>query len=119
MSGIPERSGVPRCVRSIQSIRSDRRVVAGSWPASRSDVEAEHHAALVMLGDVAVGHPTARVRDVEQDVDRLTGADEHGVLPGQVRFHDVVAREDHEPAGPVDVERVWHGVVGVHLVDEA
>jgi hypothetical protein len=29
--GIPERSALPRCVRSIQWIRSDRWVVAGSW----------------------------------------------------------------------------------------
>ena len=31
MLGIPERSALPRCVRSIQWIRSDRWVVAGSW----------------------------------------------------------------------------------------
>ena len=49
-------------------------------------VEAEHHAALVVLGDVAVGHPAPGVGDVEQDVDGLAGADEHGVLPDQVRL---------------------------------
>src|SRR5437868_10665347 len=43
----------------------------------RCDVEAEHHPALVMLGDVAVRHPPARIRDVEQDVDGLASADEH------------------------------------------
>src|SRR3954451_8113974 len=42
-------------------------------------VEAEHHAALVVLGDVAVGHPEPGVGHVEQDVDRLAGLDEHGV----------------------------------------
>src|SRR4051794_34556209 len=47
------------------------------------DVEAEHHPALMVFGDVAVGHPPARVRHVEQDVDRLAGAHEHRVLPDE------------------------------------
>ncbi len=47
----------------------------------------------MVLGDVAVRHPAARVRDVEQDVDGLAGADEHCVLPHEVRFDGVVARE--------------------------
>ena len=33
------------------------------------NVEAEHHAALVVLGDVTVRHPQAGVRDIEEDVD--------------------------------------------------
>jgi hypothetical protein len=48
----------------------------GSLAFCRGDVEAEHHPALVMLGDVAVGHPATRVRHVEQDLDRLAGAAE-------------------------------------------
>src|SRR5215218_6200119 len=87
-------------------------------PASRSDVEAEHHPALVMLGDVAMRHPTTGVRDVQEDVDRLACADEDGVLPDEVRLDDPVPREDEEAAGAVYVEWVWHRVVGVHLVDE-
>jgi hypothetical protein len=47
----------------------------------RSDVEAEHHPALVMLGDVAVRHPEARVADVQEDVHPLPGTYEHSVLP--------------------------------------
>ena len=47
----------------------------------RVDVEAEHHAALVVLGDVAMRHPPSRIRDFEQDVDRLAGRDQHGVFP--------------------------------------
>ena len=35
------------------------------------DVEAEHHAALGVLGDVAVRHPQPRIGDVEQDVHGL------------------------------------------------
>jgi hypothetical protein len=38
------------------------------------DDEAEHHAALVVLGDVAVSHPVTGVGDLEQDVDGLAGA---------------------------------------------
>ena len=83
------------------------------------DVEAEHHAALVVLGDVAVRHPAAGVGDLEQDVDRLAGADEHRVAPHEVRLDLAVAGEDEEPPGTVDVERVVHRVVGVHLVDQA
>src|SRR2546423_8028759 len=71
---------------------------------ARRDVEAEHHAALVVLGDVAVRHPDADVGDVQQDVDRLAGADEHGVLPDQAGLDRPIAREDQEAAGAVDME---------------
>ena len=77
----------------------------------RSDVEAEHHAALVVFGDMAVRHPTTRVRDVEQDVNGLAGTDKDSVLPNEVWFHDIVAGEDEEATGPVDVERVWHRMI--------
>ena len=72
----------------------------------------------MVLGDVAVRHPATRVRDVEQDVDGLAGADEDGVLPDEVGLRDAVAGEDDEAAGAVDVERVVHRMVRVHLVDE-
>src|SRR5204863_2594142 len=58
-------------------------------PHLRLDVEAEHHPALVVLGDVAMRHPATRVRDVEEDVDRFAGAHEHRVLPDQVRLDHV------------------------------
>ena len=61
---------------------------------------------------------TPGVGDLQQDVHRLPGPHEHRVLPDQVRLGAAVAREDDEAAGPVDVERVVHRVVGVHLVDE-
>src|SRR3954462_15867592 len=77
------------------------------------DVEAEHLAALVVLGYVAVRHPAAGVRDIEQDVDDLAGAHEHRVRPDEVRVLDAVATEDKEAASAVDVERVVHRVVGV------
>jgi hypothetical protein len=86
-----------------------------SVAARRSDVEAEHHPALVVLGDVAVRHPTAGGRHVEQDVDGLAGSYE----PDEVLLRKVVAGEHDEAAGAVDVERVVHRVVGVHLVDQA
>ena len=57
-----------------------------------------------MLGDVAVCHPPTRVGDVEQDVDGLASTDNDSVLPNEVRFHDIVARQDEEAAGPVDVD---------------
>jgi hypothetical protein len=41
----------------------------------RIDREAEHHAALMMLGDGAVRHPASGIRDVEEDVDRLARPD--------------------------------------------
>ena len=46
------------------------------------------------------------------------GADEHGVLPDEVGLRNAVAGEDDEAAGAVDVERMVHRVVRVHLVDE-
>src|ERR1041384_8175748 len=45
-------------------------------------------------------------RDVEQDVDDLAGADEHGVLSHEILLACSVAGEDDEAAGPVDVEGV-------------
>src|SRR5690242_14494452 len=61
------------------------------------DVEAEHHAAFVVLGDVAVRHPQAGVRDVEQDVDGLAGTDQHGVLPDEALLGLAVSGQDQEP----------------------
>ena len=84
----------------------------------RGDVEVEHHPALVVLGDVAVRHPAPRVGDVQEDIDDLAGAHQHRVAPDQVRLRLAVAGEDQEAASPVDVERVVHRMVGVHLVDE-
>src|SRR6476619_7495104 len=82
------------------------------------DVEAEHHSALVVLGDVAMRHPSARIRDVEHDVDGFSCSHEDGVLPDEVRLLDAIAREHQEPPRAVHVERVRHWMVGVHLVDE-
>ena len=47
----------------------------------RVDIDVEHHTALRMLGDVAVGHPQPGIRDVQQYVNGLSGAQEHGVFP--------------------------------------
>ena len=55
-------------------------------------VEAEHHSTLVMLGDVAVRHPDARVRYVEKDVHSLAGSHQHRVLPDQVLLAGRVTR---------------------------
>src|SRR6188508_1157440 len=92
---------------------------AEAGPAAlRIDREVEHHPALVVLGDVAVRHPDAGVCDVEKDVDRLASRDEHCVFPDEVRLDDPVAGEDQEAAGTVDVERMMHWMVRVHLVDD-
>src|SRR5215207_2141098 len=88
------------------------------WFAGRGHGEAEHHAALHVLGNMAVGHPQPRVGDVEQDVHHLAGADQHGVLPDQVGLGHPVAGQDQEPPGAVQVEGVVHGVIGVHLIHQ-
>src|SRR3954453_10233900 len=77
----------------------------------RVDVEAEHHSALVVFGDVAVRHPSAGVGDVQQQVHDLTRWYEDGVLPDEVRLRGSVAGEDEEAAGAVDVEGVVHRMV--------
>jgi hypothetical protein len=51
------------------------------------DPEAEHHSALVVLGDVAVGHPEAGVGDVEQDVNGFARA--HDPIGRLTRFGDI------------------------------
>jgi hypothetical protein len=85
----------------------------------RLDTESQHHATLVVLGDVAMGHPEPGPRDLQENVDRLAGRDEDRVLPDEVRFHDSVARKNEETAGAMDVEGVMHWVIGVHLVDQS
>ena len=66
----------------------------------RCDVEAEHHPALVVLGDVAVRHPAAWVGDVEQDVDgddaRRSDVRPYGNLPALEAVLDEVERERPE-----------------------
>src|ERR671911_786493 len=60
--------------------------------SSLRDLEAEHHSALVMFGDVAVRHPEARVAEVEEDVHGLPGPHQHRVLPHQAGLdHSVTA----------------------------
>jgi hypothetical protein len=73
----------------------------------------------VVLGDVTVRHRESWVRDIEKDVHRFAGSDQHRVLPDQVLFRHVVAREYQEATGPVDVEGMGHRVVRVHLVGTA
>src|SRR5687768_2745395 len=92
---------------------------SGRSGLSRLDVEAEHHPALVMLRDVAVRHPATGIADVEKDVNRLARADEHGVLPDEVRLGGTVTRKDEKAPGTMNVERVWHRVIRVHLVQQA
>src|SRR5918999_5440528 len=82
------------------------------------DGEAEHHPALVVLGDVTVGHPETRVAHVQEHVDGLSGADEHRVLPDEIRLDGAVSAKDEEATRAMDVERVMHRMVRLHLVDE-
>jgi hypothetical protein len=84
----------------------------------RRDGEAEHHPALVVLGYVTVRHPETRLAHVQEDVDGLPGPDEHRVLPNQIRLDKAVSAQDEKAARAVDMERVMHRMVGLHLVDE-
>ena len=43
---------------------------------------------------------------------------QHGVLPDQVGLGDPVAGQHQESAGAVQVERVVHGMVGRHFIDQ-
>src|SRR3982751_88197 len=90
MANVHSALGVIRGAAFTESVAVDSAVRFGSRGSWRH-VEAEHHAALVVLGDVAVRHPAPRVRDLEQDVDRLARPPKHGVLPDQVVFDHAVA----------------------------
>src|SRR5919199_4806103 len=81
-------------------------------------LEAEHHPALGVFGDVAVRHPEPAIRDVQQDVHGLARAHEHGVLPYKVGLRLAIPGQDEEAASSVDVEGVVHRVIRLHLVDE-
>ena len=91
-------------------------LAGGYWSLAVGNSEAEHHAALHVLGDMAVRHPQAGVGDVEQDVHGLAIADQHRVLPDQVGLGHPVAGQHQEAPGPVQVEGVLHGMV--HVVDQ-
>lgn len=62
----------------------------------------------MMFSDVALSHPAARVRHIEQQIDGWAGWHEHRVLPDEVRFDDA-------PSAPVarsiSFQRVLAGVV--------
>lgn len=79
----------PGFLRGPAAVAADSRL-----PANRRlwlDLEAEHHAALVVLGYVAMGHPQAGIGHVEEDIDRLAGRHQDGVLPDEVGLDDTVA----------------------------
>src|SRR3954462_91202 len=87
------------------------------WVAAR-DVEAEHHPALSVLGDVAVCHPQSWIGDVEQDVHGLSRSNQNGVLPHEVGLRLAVTREHQEASSSVHVERMVHRMVRLYLVHE-
>src|ERR1051326_3544228 len=68
-----------------------------------------HHAGFEVLGDVAVRHPRAGVRDLEQNVGGPADGQQKGILPRQVRVADAVFRQNQESL-PVEVDGVLHGV---------
>ena len=88
-------------------------------PPGRLDVEAEHHSALVMLGDVAVGHPTPDMCHVQQDVNGLPRTRRRAPCPSTpgLARHTPSRGEDEEPTRTVDVKGVVHRVVPCHLVE--
>ena len=55
----PRHTTLVRQHRLVHSLRQRRHVAPSA--SSRVDLEAEHHSTLVVLGDVAVRHPQARV----------------------------------------------------------
>jgi trehalose/maltose hydrolase-like predicted phosphorylase len=74
-------------------------------------LEAEHHAALDVFGDVAVSHPAPGAADIEQDVDNLTGPNQNGVLPDEVGFGHTAPVEHQETTRAVNMERMLHLMV--------
>ena len=98
---------------------ADREITASPGRSRPRYVEAEHHPALGMLGDVAVRHPQTWIRDVKQDVHGPSHGHEHGFLPYQVGLRLTITRQDEGAAGAMDVEGVVHRVIRLHLVDES
>ncbi len=70
----------------------------------------KHHAALEVLGNVAMHHPGPRVGHVYQDVHGLTHRHEHGVLPDQVLVANPVAAQ-HQETLPMEVDGMLHGMI--------
>ena len=62
---------------------------------------------LQVLGDVAVHHPVAGVRHVDEVLDRRSDRHDGGVLPDEVLVGHVIDGQDQE-ALAVDVHRMIH-----------
>ena len=66
----------------------------------------------MVLRDVAVRHPDAGVRDVEEDVDGLARPDEDGVLPDEVRLGHAVAGEDEDLSPIAHTYKLYDEIAG-------
>src|SRR5437870_4132642 len=99
------------CAVTVAGIRARNAVNGRMAPPGSTSIDGDrrHHAGLEMLGDVAMQHPAARVRQVEQQVHRRAGRHQHGVLPGQIIVRRAVHRQDQESLA-MEVNRVLHPV---------
>src|SRR5687767_3093500 len=79
--------------------------------------EHHSHASLDVLSDMAVQHPLAGVRQLEQDVGGKAGRHEHRIFPHQVLIRHAIHRRDGE-ALAVNVNRMLHGVQRAAVVDQ-
>src|SRR5262245_2331671 len=94
------------CFMTISSALTStgcRLPVAGS----RLDLEHHAHSRFDVLRDVAMQHPLARIRQLEEHVGRETGRDEDGIFPHQVLVGDAVYRR-HQETLAVNVDGVLH-----------
>ena len=85
------------------------------------DVDGAPHSVLELiswLGFIGVlGVPSVCV-PIGRTAGNLPVGIQDGVLPHEVVVDVAIPRQDEEAAGAVDVERMRHGVIGAHLVDE-
>src|SRR5665647_229131 len=62
----------------------------------RLNIDVGGHAALCVLGDLAMEHPPTRLLVTDCSADRRSRVDDHGVFPAELRLGDAIAIEHLE-----------------------
>src|SRR5665213_3935256 len=86
--------------------------------SARVDLDRGHHSRLDVLPDVAVQHPRARIRQIEEKIHGRPNRDDGGVFPDEIRIGLSIALDDQK-ALAVQMNRMIHRVLRGWIVVDA